>query len=164
MLRKLLISIALILPINVTFSQELSLPFPIPEGLKQLRGQEILSMLSGKCITATSSFSAAKGETWDECFEEAAGIGTAAKVHGIVYGYSTHVQLRMYSQPSDWRVEVDYLCYRLQAYGRVDRCRAIAIDSSTNEIVAFDLKEVRERDWENGKWRARMADKWQLFR
>ena len=158
MLRKLLISIALILPINVTFSQELSLPFPIPEGLKQLSGQEILSMLSGKCITATS------GETWDECFEEAAGIGTAAKVHGMLYGYSTHTQLWPYHQPSDWRVEVDYLCYRLQADGRVDSCRAIAIDSSTNEIVAFDLKEVRERDWENGKWRARMADKWQLFR
>ena len=158
MLRKLLISIALILPINVTFSQELSLPFPIPEGLKQLSGQEILSMLSGKCITATS------GETWDECFEEAAGIGTAAKVHGMVYGYSTFVQLAMYDQASDWRVEVDYLCYRRQEDGRVDSCRAIAIDSSTNEIVAFDLKEVRERDWENGKWRARMADKWQLFR
>ena len=158
MLRKLLISIALILPMNVTFSQELSLPFPIPEGLKQLSGEEILSMLSGKCITATS------GETWDECFEEAAGIGTAAKVHGMLYAYSTHVQLTMYHQPSDWRVEVDYLCYRFQADGRVDSCRAIAIDSSTNEIVAFDLKEVRERDWENGKWRARMADKWQLFR
>ncbi len=158
MLRKLLISIALILPMNVTFSQELSLPFSIPEGLKQLSGEEILSMLSGKCITATS------GEIWDECFEEAAGIGTAAKVHGMVYGFATHVQLRMYHQPSDWRVEVDYLCYRLQLDGRVDSCRAIAIDSSTNEIVAFDLKEVRERDWENGTWRARMADKWQLFR
>ena len=160
MLRKLLISIALILPMNVTFSQELSLPFPIPEGLKQLSGEEILSMLSGKCITATAT----SGETWDECFEEAAGIGTAAKVHGMVYGFATHVQLRMYHQPSDWRVEVDYLCYRLQLDGRVDSCRAIAIDSSTNEIVAFDLKEVRERDWENGKWRALMADKWQLFR
>ena len=161
MLRKLLISIALILPINVTFSQELSLPFPIPEGLKQLSGQEILSMLSGKCITATS------GVTRDECFEEAAGIGTAAKVHGRVSGYSTFVQLAMYDQASDWRVEVDYLCYRFQIhpiYGWVDSCRAIAIDSSTNEIVAFDLKEVRERDWENGTWRARMADKWQLFR
>ena len=160
MLRKLLISIALILPMNVTFSQELSLPFPIPEGLKQLSGEEILSMLSGKCITATATL----GESWDECFEEAAGIGTAAKVHGMMYDYSTHVQLRMYHQPSDWRVEVDYLCYRLQGDGRVDMCRAIAIDSSTNEIVAFDLKEVRERDWENGMWRARMADKWQLFR
>ena len=160
MLRKLLISIALILPINVTFSQELSLPFPIPEGLKQLSGQEILSMLSGKCITATAT----SGETWDECFEEAAGIGTAAKVHGMLYDYSTHAQLWLYHQPSDWRVEVDYLCYRLQGDGRVDSCRAIAIDSSTNEIVAFDLKEVRERDWENGTWRARMADKWQLFR
>ncbi len=163
MLRKLLISIALILPMNVTFSQELSLPFPIPEGLKQLSGEEILSMLSGKCITATAT----SGETWDECFEEAAGIGTAAKVHGMVYGFATHVQLRMYHQPSDWRVEVDYLCYRFQIhpiYGWVDSCRAIAIDSSTNEIVAFDLKEVRERDWENGTWRARMADKWQLFR
>ena len=160
MLRKLLISIALILPINVTFSQELSLPFPIPEGLKQLSGEEILSMLSGKCITATATL----GESWDECFEEAAGIGTAAKVHGMLYGFATHVQLRMYHQPSDWRVEVDYLCYRLQADGRVDSCRAIAIDSSTNEIVAFDLKEARERDWENGTWRARMADKWQLFR
>ena len=161
MLRKLLISIALILPINVTFSQELSLPFPIPEGLKQLSGQEILSMLSGKCITATS------GEIRDECFEEAAGIGTAAKVHGRVSGYSTFVQLAMYDQASDWRVEVDYLCYRFQIhpiYGWVDSCRAIAIDSSTNEIVAFDLKEARERDWENGMWRARMADKWQLFR
>ncbi len=160
MLRKLLISIALILPMNAVLSQELSLPFPIPEGLKQLSGEEILSMLSGKCITATATL----GESWDECFEEAAGIGTAAKVHGRVYGYSTFVQLAMYDQASDWRVEVDYLCYRLQYYGRVDRCRAIAIDSSTNEIVAFDLKEVRERDWENGKWRARMADKWQLFR
>ena len=161
MLRKLLISIALILPMNAVLSQELlSLPFPIPEGLKQLSGEEILSMLSGKCITATATL----GESWDECFEEAAGIGTAAKVHGIVHDYSTHVQLRMYSQPSDWRVEVDYLCYRFQAFGRVDSCRAIAIDSSTNEIVAFDLKEVRERDWENGMWRARMADKWQLFR
>ena len=161
MLRKLLISIALILPMNAVLSQELSLPFPIPEGLKQLSGEEILSMLSGKCITATS------GESWDECFEEAAGIGTAAKVHGRVYGYSTFVQLAMYDQASDWRVEVDYLCYRFQihpVYGWVDSCRAIAIDSSTNEIVAFDLKEVRERDWENGKWRARMADKWQLFR
>ena len=160
MLRKLLISIALILPMNAVLSQELSLPFPIPEGLKQLSGEEILSMLSGKCITATAT----SGETWDECFEEAAGIGTAAKVHGMLYGFATHVQLRMYHQPSDWRVEVDYLCYRLQLDGRVDSCRAIAIDSSTNEIVAFDLKEVRERDWENGKWRARMADKWQLFR
>ena len=37
-------------------------------------------------------------------------------------------------------------------------------DLIVNEIVAFDLKEVRERDWENGMWRARMADKWQLFR
>jgi hypothetical protein len=160
MLRKLLISIALILPMNAVLSQELSLPFPIPEGLKQLSGQEILSMLSGKCITATAT----SGETRDECFEEAAGIGTAAKVHGMLYGFATHVQLRMYHQPSDWRVEVDYLCYRLQLDGRVDSCRAIAIDSSTNEIVAFDLKEVRERDWENGMWRARMADKWQLFR
>ncbi len=160
MLRKLLISIALILPMNAVLSQELSLPFPIPEGLKQLSGEEILSMLSGKCITATAT----SGETRDECFEEAAGIGTAAKVHGMVYGFATHVQLRMYHQPSDWRVEVDYLCYRLQLVGRVDSCRAIAIDSSTNEIVAFDLKEVRERDWENGTWRARMADKWQLFR
>ena len=160
MLRKLLISIALILPMNAVLSQELSLPFPIPEGLKQLSGEEILSMLSGKCITATATL----GESWDECFEEAAGIGTAAKVHGMVYGFATHVQLRMYHQPSDWRVEVDYLCYRLQLDGRVDSCRAIAIDSSTNEIVAFDLKEVRERDWENGMWRARMADKWQLFR
>ncbi len=160
MLRKLLISIALILPMNAVLSQELSLPFPIPEGLKQLSGEEILSMLSGKCITATAT----SGETWDECFEEAAGIGTAAKVHGMVHDYSTHVQLRRYHQPSDWRVEVDYLCYRFHTYDWTDGCGAIAIDSSTNEIVALDLKEVRERDWETGKWRARMADIWQLFR
>jgi hypothetical protein len=33
---------------TAALSQELSLPFPIPEGSKQLNGEEIHTLLSGK--------------------------------------------------------------------------------------------------------------------
>jgi hypothetical protein len=151
MLRTLLISIALILPMTAALSQELFLPFPIPEGSKQLNGEEIHTLLSGKCIDEAQWY-------WAECFDAPAANGVSAPI----YGKSAR---GFYRQPSDWRVVGDFLCYRLEAAGHVDKCHAIALDNSTGEIVAFDLEEARERKWEKGKWRARVKNaRWRLFR
>lgn len=137
------------LSLNVS-AEEFLLPFKIPDGFRLLDGTSVEIMLSGNCLRSV----AGPDSDWKECFDPTSN-GISARVIGK-YRDDYSGAIIEYSQPSDWRVQNGFLCYRLQNDSHIDSCYAVAIDQSSGEVVGFSLDETRLRDWEVGSWRARI--------